>query len=76
MTTLPRRARFQIHLSTANVLMFVAGGLIWANVNGRRVEGRGVEWYPIGSPMTGDAMTESEFFAVEQYKYWWGNRIV
>jgi len=28
----PRRARFQIHLSTAIVLMFVAGGLIWANV--------------------------------------------
>jgi|SRR5579862_2975580 len=33
----PRRARFQIHLSTAIVLMFVAGGLIWANVNGRRI---------------------------------------
>jgi len=30
--TPPRRARFQIHLSTAIVLMFVAGGLIWANV--------------------------------------------
>ncbi|HLX62573.1 MAG TPA: hypothetical protein VKX17_14950 [Planctomycetota bacterium] len=28
----PRRARFQIHLSTAIVLMFVAGGLIWLNV--------------------------------------------
>jgi|SRR5579862_1262852 len=28
----PRRARFQIHLSTAIVLMFVAGGLIWANI--------------------------------------------
>ncbi|HLX59649.1 MAG TPA: hypothetical protein VKX17_00065 [Planctomycetota bacterium] len=28
----PRRWRFQIHLSTAIVLMFVAGGLIWANV--------------------------------------------
>jgi hypothetical protein len=31
MTTPPRRARFQIHLSTAIVLMFAAGGLIWAN---------------------------------------------
>jgi hypothetical protein len=29
----PRRARFQIHLSTAIVLMFVAGFFIWANVN-------------------------------------------
>ncbi|HLX59657.1 MAG TPA: hypothetical protein VKX17_00105 [Planctomycetota bacterium] len=27
----PRRARFQIHLSTAIVMMFVAGGLMWAN---------------------------------------------
>ncbi|HLX60933.1 MAG TPA: hypothetical protein VKX17_06585 [Planctomycetota bacterium] len=26
----PRRARFQIHLSTAILLMFVAGALIWA----------------------------------------------
>jgi|SRR5579862_1564436 len=33
MTSPPRRARFQIHLSTAIVLMFVAGGLIWANVS-------------------------------------------
>jgi hypothetical protein len=32
MTEPPRRHRFQIHLSTAVVLMFVAGGLIWANV--------------------------------------------
>jgi len=28
----PPRRRFQIHLSTAIVLMFVAGGLMWANV--------------------------------------------
>jgi|SRR5579862_60054 len=32
MATVPRRGRFQIHLSTAVVLMFVAGGIIWANV--------------------------------------------
>jgi len=31
MSTLPRRGRFQIHLSTAIVLMFAAGGIIWAN---------------------------------------------
>jgi hypothetical protein len=28
----PRRARFQVHLSTAIVLMFTAGALMWANV--------------------------------------------
>ena len=28
----PRRSRFQIHLSTAIVMMFAAGALIWANV--------------------------------------------
>jgi hypothetical protein len=30
----PRRKRFQIHLSTAIVLMFAAGGLLWANIAG------------------------------------------
>ena len=28
----PPRKRFQIHLSTAIVMMFVAGALIWANM--------------------------------------------
>lgn len=32
------RKRFQIHLSTAIVLMFVAGALIWANVRMNRTE--------------------------------------
>jgi hypothetical protein len=37
MTNPPRlKRRFQIHLSTAIVMMFVAGGLIWANVSGTR----------------------------------------
>src|SRR5258706_7108575 len=31
----PRRKRFQIHLSTAIVMMFVAGAIIWANVRER-----------------------------------------
>jgi hypothetical protein len=32
----PRRSkRFQMHLSTAMVLMFTAGGLLWANMNER-----------------------------------------
>ncbi len=32
MTEPPRRKRFQFHLSTAIVMMFVAGGLSWANL--------------------------------------------
>ena len=32
MTEPPRRSRFQMHLSTAIVLMIVAGGLFWANL--------------------------------------------
>jgi hypothetical protein len=28
----PRRNRFQIHLSTAVVMMFVAGGIMWGNI--------------------------------------------
>ena len=31
----PRRKRFQFHLSTAIVMMFVAGGIMWLNVHMR-----------------------------------------
>lgn len=34
----PPRKRFQLHLSTAIVLMFVAGGLIWANTQTRIIK--------------------------------------
>ncbi|HLX62574.1 MAG TPA: hypothetical protein VKX17_14955 [Planctomycetota bacterium] len=71
----PRPKRFQFHLSTAIVLMFVAGGLIWANANGRRVDGQGVafkndplEWH--------DDITESEFFAQQRFQEWYGDRRV
>lgn len=33
--TTPPRKRFQVHLSTAIILMFAAGGMIWANVTVR-----------------------------------------
>ncbi len=46
MTEPPRRKRFQIHLSTAIVLMFVAGGLLWANTYAR-IESK-CEW--VGQP--------------------------
>jgi hypothetical protein len=35
MTEPPPRKRFQIHLSTAIVMMFVAGGMMWANCSPR-----------------------------------------
>lgn len=38
MTTPPPRKRFQIHLSTAIVMMFVAGALIWANIEKQPVQ--------------------------------------
>ncbi len=38
MPTPPPRKRFQIHLSTAIVMMFVAGALIWANSIDRRTD--------------------------------------
>ena len=45
MTDKPRRPWFQIHLSTAIVLMFVAGGLVWANIRPRIViADRGTAW--------------------------------
>ncbi len=31
-----KRRRFQLHLSTAIVLMFAAGGIVWANVSMRK----------------------------------------
>jgi|SRR5579862_2296630 len=74
----PRRARFQIHLSTAIVMMFVAGGLIWANVNGRRVECWGIAWTGPASavPIDGEGMTDFDFIAAKhRYAFWAGNRL-
>jgi hypothetical protein len=33
-----RRKRLQVHLSIAVMLMFAAGGIIWANVSEDRIE--------------------------------------
>ena len=54
MTTTPTKRRwFQIHLSTAVVLMITAGALLWANVrliNTRRanIYSEGLIWSPVG----------------------------
>src|SRR5204863_6185967 len=49
MPTPPPRKRFQIHLSTAIVMMFVAGGFTWANFVPKRsysswINGRELNW--------------------------------
>ena len=54
MTEPPRRKRFQFHLSTAIVLMFVAGGLIWANTRIARVIRNGFETKYDTSPGVND----------------------
>ena len=54
MTDKPRRAWFQLHLSTAIVMMFVAGGLLWANLIVTRIEEPGKkDWYRNGPPKYG-----------------------
>jgi hypothetical protein len=52
MTEPPRHKRFQIHLSTAILLMFVVGALIWANVIDRRLDTswRNAQGYPRKDP--------------------------
>ena len=52
-----KRRWFQIHLSTAIVLMFVAGGLVWLNVRQHTVNFSVIEY---GWPMAayGDSATE------------------
>ena len=53
MSEAPRRKRFQIHLSTAVVMMIAAGVLIWANVTksqGDSFEMLGFETHLYGWP--------------------------
>jgi len=68
----PRRWRFQVHLSTAVLMMFVSGGVIWANVRPRPAEALGeiihafsFKAYPKG--------TKSEFFQSEGNGIWAGS---
>src|SRR5579862_22503 len=68
----PRGARFQIHLSTAIVLMFVAGALIWANVNEREYvfETDDAEFYRVGDVIYWFEIQHAEhgwpFYAVQR----------
>ncbi|HLX61854.1 MAG TPA: hypothetical protein VKX17_11275 [Planctomycetota bacterium] len=74
MNSPPRRARFQIHLSTAIVLMFVAGGLMWINSHRRLLDSRGLI-LDLGWPKAEDREgSESEFQRSESGVYWFGRR--
>ncbi len=42
-----RRKRFQIHLSTAVVMMFVAGGILWANLRSAPLSIYGWPFYEV-----------------------------
>src|SRR6266404_3214218 len=77
----PRRARFQIHLSTPIVLMFVAGALSWANVYSARpaaAVGTSIKYVshvPRSKNRNEEAlMTESEFVASGRFDEWSGAR--
>src|SRR5947207_2025952 len=74
----PRRKRFPLlkvrwHLSTAMVMMFVAGGLIWANVYGRRLASPGSVFSGTGPTPRSLAMTDTEFIASIKFEHWSGD---
>src|SRR6476660_9027182 len=68
MPTPPPRKRFQIHLSTAVVMMFVAAGLIWANIYERRHNALGTADHGYGML--------SEFFSKGKAQEWRGDIFV
>ncbi|HLX60085.1 MAG TPA: hypothetical protein VKX17_02265 [Planctomycetota bacterium] len=72
MATPPRRGRFQIHLSTAIVMMFVAGGIIWANVKVRPIELRPDGSLSLYAPIDRDRLSTAQFavdLARVRYEY-------
>jgi hypothetical protein len=58
MPKVPRRKRFQINLSTAIEMMFVAGGIIWMNANA-------------GSKVVGGGFSQRESYSLVALKYGW-----
>ncbi len=71
MTEPKKRGLFQIHLSTAIVLMFVAGGLLWANFIPRH-DGTGLVkgWpYPVLYDCGGRALTFRHFWGGSSVTY-------
>src|SRR5436190_7171665 len=54
---LPRK-RFQIHLSTAIVLMLVAGGILWANLRARDALYISGVWHIYGWPLDAAATAD------------------
>src|SRR5437868_13219387 len=75
MPTPPPRKRFQFHLSTAIVMMFVAGGLIWANVRGYKAEHiYGTVYVKSPDDPSSQPVTETEFLSIANVNIWSGYR--
>ena len=72
----PSRTHWQMHLSTAVVLMFVAGGLIWANVRERSVDVVG-EAFRIDGSIAPHESTETKFIQskTDEIEGWAGDKI-
>src|SRR5688500_10348006 len=67
---------FRIHLSTAIVLMFAAGGLLWANFSPRMIDiGPAIHSFPIPSTQIGEklipAQVEFDDLRMHIYEYGW-----
>jgi len=72
-TPLPRK-RFQIHLSTAVLMMFVAGALMWANMRERRREPTGQFRRHNSNELERVRISEIEFLRRSDGYEWFGHR--
>lgn len=78
MTEAPRRKWLQVHLSTAVVLMFAAGGMMWLNVTGHKtlkpdlwLENYFVEITDFGFPLVAKShYSRPEIYFVRESDYW------
>src|SRR5947208_189659 len=70
-----RRVWFQIHLSTAIVLMFVGGGLLWLNVQGKFAIGWPLQFYLSHSSYLKVTFSEFQPVPIDLADKWWYSRL-
>lgn len=63
MSDTPERRYWQIHLSTAIILMFVGGSLLWANCSSRTTD--------LGPVVRGDSLSLADDLRMYMYEYGW-----